>query len=96
MMPCQPIDRGHTYTRTYIVSSVENIDHFWENMDQSSVTIDDLPDEILLVILSKLHHIEILCSMVGVSPKLDQIACDISFTRSLNTTNPSQDGISCY
>lgn len=53
-------------------------------MNNSAVTFDDLPDEILLVILSKLHHIDILCSMVGVSERLDKIACDVYITRSLD------------
>lgn len=48
------------------------------------MSIVDLPDEILLIILKKLHPIDALYLLVGVKQKLNKVACDIHFTRSLN------------
>ena len=50
-------------------------------MNQSIVNIADLPDEILLHILKKLNHFDVLHSLVGINEKLDRVACDVSFTR---------------
>ena len=53
-------------------------------MKNSVVSIVDLPDEILLIILKTLDPIDALYSLVGVNEKFNKVACDIHFTRSLN------------
>ncbi|CAF3380934.1 unnamed protein product [Rotaria socialis] len=60
-------------------------------MNNSIVRIVDLPDEILVTILKKLHHFDVLYSLVGVNKKLDNVACDVTFTRSIDLTTISLD-----
>jgi hypothetical protein len=52
-------------------------------MEQSCVKINDLPDEILMIILRNLHTTEVLYSLIGVSKTLNRIAHDSNFTNSL-------------
>jgi hypothetical protein len=57
------------------------------------VNIDDLPDEILLNVFKRLHEFDVLYSLVGVNQKLDNVACDACFTRTVDlTTIPSNKG----
>ncbi|CAF1360852.1 unnamed protein product [Rotaria sordida] len=53
-------------------------------MNDSTVGILDLSDEILLTILKNLNNFDVLYSLVGVSKKLDNVACDINFTRNVD------------
>ncbi|UJR13265.1 hypothetical protein I4U23_000285 [Adineta vaga] len=53
------------------------------NMEKKSMKLDNLPDEILLFILKKLHHVEVLYSLIGVNKRLSQIAYDSIFTSHL-------------
>ncbi|CAF1445879.1 unnamed protein product, partial [Rotaria magnacalcarata] len=53
--------------------------------------IVDLPDEILVTIFKKLHHFDVLYLLVGVNKKLDNVACDVTFTRSIDLTTISLD-----
>jgi hypothetical protein len=53
-------------------------------MNYSPVSIVDLPDELLLTIFKKLDNFDVVYSLVGVNQKLDNVACDISFTRALD------------
>jgi hypothetical protein len=50
------------------------------------VNIDDLPDEILLNVFKRLHGFDVLYSLVGVNRKLDNVACDACFTRTVDLT----------
>ena len=61
-------------------------------MNDSNVSIVDLPDEILLIILKKLTHFDVLYSLVGVNQKLDNVACDIKFTRAVDLMMISSNG----
>lgn len=59
-------------------------------MDHSTtITLLDLPDEILLMILKKLDNIDVLYSFLGVNMKLDRFARSMIFTKSLNFTKES-------
>jgi hypothetical protein len=58
-------------------------------MNHSIIQLNDLPDEILLIILKKLWNIRVLYSLIGVNKKLDRIACDPVFTRCLSLVNGS-------
>ncbi|CAM4981717.1 unnamed protein product [Rotaria socialis] len=60
-------------------------------MNNSIVRIVDLPDEILVTIFKKLHHFDVLYSLVGVNKKLDNVACDVTFTRSIDLATISLD-----
>ena len=60
-------------------------------MNNSNVTLIDLPDEILVMIFKKLHNLDVLYSLVGVNKKLDNVSCDISFTRSIDLMKISSD-----
>jgi hypothetical protein len=55
------------------------------------MNILDLPDEILLTIFKKLHDFDVLYSLLGVNKKLDNVACDINFTRAIDLTTVSSD-----
>ncbi|CAF1349560.1 unnamed protein product [Rotaria sordida] len=53
-------------------------------MNDSTVGILDLSDEILLTILKNLNNFDVLYSLVGVNKKLDNVASDINFTRNVD------------
>ncbi len=63
------------------------------SMNDSFVNIVDLPDEILLIILKKLNRFDVLYSLVGVNEKLDNVACDINFTRAVDLLTISSNGV---
>ncbi|CAF4338743.1 unnamed protein product [Rotaria sp. Silwood2] len=52
-------------------------------MEHLLVELNDLPDEILLMILKKLNSISLLYSLIGVNKRLDTIVRDPIFTRHL-------------
>ena len=52
-------------------------------MEDSFIQLDDLPDEILIIILKKLHNLEVLYSLIGVNKRLDTIVSDSIFTKNL-------------
>ncbi|CAF1570105.1 unnamed protein product [Adineta steineri] len=60
-------------------------------MNHSIVQLNDLPDEILMMILKKLWNIKVLYSLIGINKKLDRIACDPVFTRYLSLVNRSSN-----
>ena len=62
-------------------------------MSNSIVSIVDLPDEILITIFKKLHNFDVLYSLVGVNKKLDNVACDVNFTRSVDLMTILSDGL---
>ncbi|CAF0889332.1 unnamed protein product [Rotaria sordida] len=49
-------------------------------MEYSSVQLDDLPDEILMIIFKKLNNLEILYSLIVVNKQLNKIVYDSIFT----------------
>ncbi|CAF1443772.1 unnamed protein product [Adineta steineri] len=56
-------------------------------MNDSTIQLNDLPDEILMMILEKLWNIRVLYSLIGINRKLDRITCDPVFTRYLQLMN---------
>jgi hypothetical protein len=60
-------------------------------MNHSIVHLNDLPDEILMIILKRLWNVKVLYSLIGVNQKLDRIACDPVFTRRLLLMNGLSD-----
>ena len=52
-------------------------------MEDLSIKLSDLPDEMLILILRKLSNVEVLCSMMGISQRLNTIASDSIFTSHL-------------
>ncbi|CAM4952483.1 unnamed protein product [Rotaria socialis] len=53
-------------------------------MNNSTVSILDLPDEILLNIFKTLNNMDLLYSLFGINKRLDNMVCDINLTRSIN------------
>ncbi|CAF2473620.1 unnamed protein product [Rotaria sp. Silwood2] len=53
-------------------------------MTDSTLHLLDLPDEILLIIMSNISNFDVLYSLIGVNKKLDRVACDIVHTRSID------------
>jgi hypothetical protein len=53
-------------------------------MKFSSVELNDLPDEILLIIFKKLDNLELLYSIQGINERLNKIIYDPIFTSRLN------------
>ncbi|CAF0910860.1 unnamed protein product [Rotaria sordida] len=52
-------------------------------MKYSFIQLNNLPDEILLIILKNLHNVEVLDSLIGVNKRLNTIAYDSIFTNHL-------------
>jgi hypothetical protein len=52
-------------------------------MEYSCVQFNDLPDEILMIILKKLNNIDVLYSLFGVNKRLNKILSDSLFTNRL-------------
>jgi hypothetical protein len=52
-------------------------------MEYSSVQLNDLPDEILFIILKNLNKLDILYPFIDVNKRLDKIVHDSIFTSSL-------------
>ncbi len=54
-------------------------------MNQSTITLVDLPNEILLIILKNLNNMDVLYSLLDVdNQRLDMIAQEKTFTNTLN------------
>jgi hypothetical protein len=60
-------------------------------MNNSSVELTDLPDEILLMIFTKLNNILVLYSLHGVNDRLTKVIQDPIFTTRLNFLRWSSD-----
>ncbi|CAF3465394.1 unnamed protein product [Rotaria sp. Silwood1] len=58
-------------------------------MEKSSIQLNDLPDEILLIIFKNLNNINLLYSLIGVNKRLNKIVYDSMFTKSLKLFNYS-------
>ncbi|CAF4066895.1 unnamed protein product [Rotaria sordida] len=56
-------------------------------MENSSVQLNDLPDEILMMIFKKLHNITLLYSLSDVNIRLNKIVHDSIFTNRLTLAN---------
>ncbi|CAF0819538.1 unnamed protein product [Rotaria sp. Silwood1] len=54
------------------------------NMKNLCIELNDLPDEILLIILKKLDNLEVLYSFQGVNERFNKIIHDPIFTSRLN------------
>jgi hypothetical protein len=54
------------------------------HMNHSTVNILTFSDEILLNIFNKLNNMDVLYSLIGVNRKLDRVARDMTFTKSLD------------
>jgi hypothetical protein len=61
------------------------------NMEDLFIQLDDLPDEILIMILKKLENSDALYSLIGVNKRLDTIVQDSIFTSYLELTAPLDD-----
>ncbi len=55
------------------------------------MSIVDLSDEILHTIFKKLDDFDVLYSLVGVNQRLNNVACDINFTRAVDLTTISSN-----
>jgi hypothetical protein len=67
------------------------------DMNQSNITLLDLPNEILLIILKKLNNMDVLYSLLNVdNQRLDMIVREEAFTKSLNfvSTTKTDDVLS--
>jgi hypothetical protein len=60
-------------------------------MERSLTQLGHLPDEILIIILKKLHNCDVLYSLIGVNKRLDTIANDSIFTKNLTLTKDYDD-----
>ncbi|CAF1016280.1 unnamed protein product [Rotaria sp. Silwood1] len=62
-------------------------------MKYSCVQWNDLPDEILMIILKNLTNAEVLYSLLGVNKRLNNIAVDPVFTNNLSLVMSTLDGL---
>ncbi|CAF3531369.1 unnamed protein product, partial [Rotaria sp. Silwood2] len=60
-------------------------------MNDSTVNLVALCDEMLLTIFNKLNNIDVLYSFIGVDQKLDRLARDITFTQSIDLVTISSN-----
>ncbi|CAF0822780.1 unnamed protein product [Rotaria sordida] len=60
-------------------------------MFNSCIELNDLPDEVLMIILKKLQNSRVLYSFMGVNKRLDRIVNDSIFTRNLTLTTSFND-----
>ncbi len=63
------------------------------NMEYSSVQLNDLPDEILMIIFKKMADAEVLYSSLGVNKQLNKIAHDSVFTKDLSLLMSTSDDL---
>ncbi|CAF3233891.1 unnamed protein product [Rotaria sp. Silwood2] len=59
-------------------------------MSHSFISINDLPDEIILMIWNKLNNIDVLYSFVGVNQRLNRLVRDPIYTRSIQLTKTNK------
>ena len=64
-------------------------------MENDCVRLNDLPEEILLMILRKLQNVDALYSLVGINSQFDRILNDPLFTNSLRFVASSSDDVIC-
>lgn len=64
-------------------SIIDGIAQIQINMEDSSIELSDLPDEILIFILKKLYDVEVLYSLTGINKRFNRIAYDSVFTSDL-------------
>ncbi|CAF0988982.1 unnamed protein product [Rotaria magnacalcarata] len=62
-------------------------------MENSCVQLNDLPDEILVIILKKLAKVEVLYSLFDVNKRLNKISHDTVFTNDLPTLMSASDDL---
>jgi hypothetical protein len=75
-------ENNYEYMHVYVFSEKVLVEI---NMNQSTVTLPDLPTEILHIVLKKLNNMDVLYSLLGVdNQRLDTIVLDKTFTKSLN------------
>lgn len=63
------------------------------DMEQLRIQLTDIPDEILLLILTKLSNIEVIYSLIGVNTRLDKIASNPIFTDHLSLLKHSSNDL---
>jgi hypothetical protein len=61
-------------------------------MEYSSVTLTDLPDEILLMICQKLNNFDVVYCLKDINQRIDRIVHDPMFTSHLSFVKWSKDG----
>lgn len=68
----------------YIYKQNKNKTAFMKiSMEGSPIQLDNLPNEILMAIFSKLHNTDVLYSLIGVNKRLDTIVKDSMFTEDI-------------
>lgn len=70
--------------RYFLIRSIEQVKI---NMERFNVHLNDLPDEILVMILKQMSNVEILYSLSNVNQRLSTIAHDPIFTSHLIFSN---------
>jgi hypothetical protein len=61
-------------------------------MNSKTIGLLELPDEILLIIFDKLGSVNVLYSLLNSTQRLDQIARNIDYTKSINFSIELSDG----
>jgi hypothetical protein len=62
-------------------------------MEHSFIQLDDLPDEILLIVLKNLDNVEVLYSLIDVNKRLNRIVNDSVFTKYLTLMTLFSNGL---
>lgn len=61
-----------------------------------SLHLNDLPDEILMMILKELHNDEVLYSLIGVNKRFNTLASDSTYTECVTLLASSSDSLYPY
>jgi hypothetical protein len=64
-------------------------------MENFCVRLNDLPEELLLIILRKLQNVDLLYSLMGINSQFDRILNDPLFTTNLRFVTNSLDDVIC-
>ena len=65
------------------------------NMKHSTIQLDDLPDEILMMIFKNMCQVDVLYSLIDVNQQLNRIVHDAIFTNHLTLLKHLSDGSIC-
>jgi hypothetical protein len=58
-------------------------------------SIEDLPDELLIMIWNKLNNLDVFYSFMGVNKRFDKLVRDVSYTRSIQLVDKDSNHNYC-
>lgn len=53
------------------------------NLNYSMASLEDLPDELLIMIWNKMNNLDVLFSFMGINKRFDKLVHDMNYTHSI-------------